>query len=558
MAEPGLMTAEAPGAAPATGFNPRLAPFVVFLGKAAQAMRRHKAAHRKLWLEAAAELYALEDDALDAMARDMSILGDGPRAVEMAEYLAEIFPANARAHFRLAHARQSVGDARGALAPLRRSIALNPDLSHARNNLAAALMSLDGPAEEILSLLEAAAAADPSQAEPWINLATQKLRVFDLDYALMAGERAVALAPNSALACNNYFQALKEAKRWDEAEPLIDRAVALSGGEAVYCLNRGLLHLLRGKYASGWEGFESRWAINPEKLQARPVVGGQPWRGEPLAGKTLLLWGEEGNGDVIQFSRFAPRLAEQVHAQGGRLIWNSFPQFGDLLARSLGHHVDGYVTGGIPLLPPFDYEISLLNLPRLFGIDDETLGAPSPYLKADPALREQWRQRLASDRGLKVGLAWTGSPEQPRNPFRSVDLARYAAHLGGLKGVSFYSLQVGGGDVVRAAQIKGFDIVDPTDTFATYDDTAAFVDNLDLVITICTSVAHLAGALAKPTWILLDVNAHWVWRLDRPDSLWYPTVRLYRQRRFGDWTPVFDDVARDLADLAGGRQSDAD
>ena len=480
----------------------------------------------------------------------MEDAGRGRDAVVIADYLSELFPANPRAHFRLAHARQSLGEGADAIAPLRRTIALAPELPHARNNLAAALMQVGDPPGEIIALLEAAAASDPAEAEPWINLATQKIRVLDLEFALRAGAEAVRLAPDNALACNNYAQALKEAGRRAEAESLVERAVALSGGQSVYRLNLAMLQLSRGDYAPGWEGFEFRWAVTAERMKSRPILGGQPWQGESLAGKTLLLWGEEGNGDVIQFARFVPRLAEMVRAQGGRLVWNSFPQFGELLKRSLGGHADSYVSGGISLLPPFDYEFSLLSVPRLLQITDETIPVPIPYLRADPTLKDMWRERLAPDRHLKVGLVWTGSPAQGRNPYRSVDLARYAASLGGIDGVSFYSLQVGGGEEVKAARAVGFEIADNTDTFSTYDDTAAFVDNLDLVITICTSVAHLAGALGKPTWVILDVNAHWIWSLDRADSHWYPTAKLYRQSRFNDWTPVLEQVARDLGRLS--------
>jgi tetratricopeptide (TPR) repeat protein len=531
-------------------FEARFGPFVAFLEKAALAARRKKAGDRRLWLEAAAELFPLEDGLFDQISRDLNTVGRNIEAARLDETLCELFPDDARMHFRLAHSRQSLGDNDAAIPSLRRALALSPDLPHTRNNLAAALMSTAAPPEEIIALLDAAAAADPSEAEVWINLATQKLRVFDLDAALKAGARAVEMAPDSDLAHNNYAQALKEAGRFDEAEWHAERALALSPDSTVFQLNLGLLRLLRGRYAEGWPGYDSRWSVTPKRLKSRPELGGSPWRGEPLTGKTLLLWGEEGNGDVIQFSRLVPRMAERAHAQGGRLVWNSFPAFGDLLKRSFAEHLDAYSTGGIDLLPPFDYEFSLLSTARLLAIDEVSVPAETPYLRVDPIRKARWRQILSGERRLKVGLVWTGSPEQGRNPFRSVDLARYAAHLGGIANVAFYSLQLGGGDQVAAARARGFEITDHTAAFETYDDTAAFVDNLDLVITICTSVAHLAGALGKPTWIILDVNPHWVWRLEQRDNAWYPTVRLYRQRRFAEWEPVLEDLRDDLSAVA--------
>jgi tetratricopeptide (TPR) repeat protein len=536
--------------APDLRFKVLLGPFMTFLDRAGQATRRKKTAPRELWLEAAAELFPLEMENLDAMVRDLTAQGDAAAALRLAELITDVYPENARAFFRLAHVHQTLGDARNALAPLHRALALDPDLPFVRNNLAAALMTLFAPPEEIIPLLEAAVAAAPEEPEAWINLATQKLRVFDLEGALAAGRKALQLSPDSPLACNNYAQALKEDRRFDEAEAMVTRAIALSGGTPVFKLNLGLLNLLQGKYREGWEGYEWRWSATPEKQRARPVLPGPPWRGEPLAGKTLLLWGEEGNGDVMQFARFVPRMAELVHSQGGVIAWNSFPQFGDLLRRAPGHLVDTYVTGGIPDLPPFDYEFPLLSTPRLLGIDETSIPAPIPYLVPDHVRRSAWRERLAGETRLKVGLVWTGSSEQARNPFRSVDMARYAAAFGGIDHVAFYSLQVGASDEVRAVRASGFEIADHTDEFKTYDDTAAMVDNLDLVITICTSMAHLAGALGKPTWVILDVNPHWPWRLEGRESVWYPTARLYRQPKFADWDPVLAEVARDLAALA--------
>jgi ADP-heptose:LPS heptosyltransferase len=248
-------------------------------------------------------------------------------------------------------------------------------------------------------------------------------------------------------------------------------------------------------------------------------------------------------------------MADYVHAQGGRVVWNSFPRFGDLLRRSLGDHVDAYVTGDVSLLPAFDYEFGLLSLARFFHTREETIPATVPYIRPDPERVATWSERLAAESRFKVGLVWTGSPEQGRNPYRSVTARAYGAYLANLGDeAAFYSLQLGGDAEVAAAREAGFEIIDHTGDLKTYDDTAALVENLDLVVTICTSVAHLAGAMGKPTWIVLDTNPHWVWGPDRADSPWYPTARLYRQERFGDWTAPLDAVARDLRGLASARR----
>ncbi|MBR8226364.1 hypothetical protein KDW50_32880, partial [Burkholderia ambifaria] len=283
----------------------------------------------------------------------------------------------------------------------------------------------------------------------------------------------------------------------------------------------------------------------------RPALPGPRWQGEPLAGKTLLVWGEQGLGDVLQFARFVAPLAERVHREGGRLAWNTFPQVGTLMQRSLGAHADAFSAGGsVDELPAFDYEVPLIGLPLMLGMETSTLGESVPYLHADRHARDAWRARLAGDGRLNVGLVWTGSPGHQRNPFRRVGLDRYADAFRGIDGVTFHSLQPGADADVAAARAAGFAIKDYTAELKSFDDTAAFIGALDLVITVCTSVAHLAGALGARTWVLLDVNPHWPWLLERTDSPWYPTATLYRQPTFGAWAPVMAALGRDLRGLA--------
>jgi hypothetical protein len=424
-------------------------------------------------------------------------------------------------------------------------------LPQLRNNLAGALAHTGGALDERLALLESAVHDDPGQSEAWTNLAHASRVNLNLPRVLEAGARAVQCAPHSPLAHNNYALALREAQRWDEAEHAARTACALAPNDATMRANLSMLQLMRGNYAHGWQTHEARWDGSFELGGNRPAFPAPTWQGEPLAGKTLLVWGEQGMGDVLQFSRYIPLLAERVHREGGRLVWNSFPQMGALLARSLGDHVDDYSAGGgVESLPPFDYEIPLLSLPLMFDTREETIPAATPYLRADAAASESWRARLAGETRLKVGLAWTGSHGHQRNPFRRVGWERYAEHFGGMHDVAFYSLQPGAGADVAAARAAGLPMSDYTAEFANFDDTAAFVSALDLVITVCTSVAHLSGALGCRTWVLLDVNPHWVWLLDRPDSPWYPSATLYRQPEFGQWDPALEAAARDLSVLA--------
>jgi tetratricopeptide (TPR) repeat protein len=529
-----------------------IGPTIAFLRRAAKAAPRKF--ERRLWLEAAATLLPITEPDAGAVSIALQSAGLLAESAEFNRLLSELRPDDASPYFRQALALLLAGRTEEAVTPLESGLKLAPDYPMGRNNLAAALIRLETREDEAIALLRAAIAANPAEAEAWINLGPALVRAMQLDEALPVARRAVELAPDNAMAHGNLGAVLREARQWSEALDHLQRAVRLAPHEPKYQLDLGLLRLLLGDYAEGWEGYELRWQFTQQRRDSRPILPGPPWRGEPLAGKTLLLWGEEGQGDVLQFCRFVPMMADYVRARGGRVVWNSFPRFGDLLRRSHGEQVDTYVTGDISLLPPFDYEFGLLSSARFLHTRQETIPATVPYVRADPDKVAAWRERLGDESRIKVGLVWTGSSEQARNPFRSVTTRLLGEHLARLaERVAFYSLQVGGEAAVQSARGDGFEILDHTGAFETYDDTAAFVENLDLVITICTSVAHLAGAMGKPTWILLDVNPHWVWGPDRVDSPWYPTVRLYRQERFGDWAPPLGAVARDVSTLADAR-----
>ncbi|MEX3964231.1 hypothetical protein AB4Y42_18795 [Paraburkholderia sp. EG286B] len=505
-----------------------------------------------------AALSGLDDDALMRIAARAQDSALAQEAVRLSAAIARLAPERAAAWFAAGLALQFANRHAEAVEPYRHALGIARTFPNLRNNLATALMQINFGDREILSLLEETVAEEPANVNAWINLA----RVFptDTDAArpLHASRRALELAPQSPLALNNHAMACKEAQQWDEVERAARAGCQYAPNDASLRSNLSMTQLLRGNYAEGWPGHEMRWQGSSELAMGRPLFPKPEWRGEPLAGRTLLVWGEQGMGDLLQFCRYVPLLAERVHREGGRLVWNSFPQMGALLARSLGHHCDLYCAGGpVENLPPYDCEVSLLSLPLIFGTEEATIPGPTGYLKADPEAAARWRECLAGEPRLKVGLAWTGSLTHKRNPFRRVGLERYARHFGGIEGVAFYSLQPGAQQDIAAARAAGFEVTDFSAQWKTFDDTAAFVDALDLVISVCTSSAHLAGALGKRVWVLLDVNPHWVWLLDRRDSPWYPNTRLYRQKAFRQWEPVLDEVSADLAALAHGAQRNA-
>jgi Flp pilus assembly protein TadD len=524
--------------------------FLTVLRQAVAARQTGTAQAEADCLDAAARIHPLDHASLNSLMAKLLEEHRSGDAIELAAIIAQLDPRNALVHFRLGYSLQMANRHAEAIAPYRHALAIDPRLPRLRNNLAAALTFTGGDLNEQIALLEDAVRDDPDEGDGWTNLTHAYRTKMDLPRALEAGAKAVQCAPHSPLAHNNYALTLREAQRWDDAVQAAQTACALAPNDACMRSNLSMLQLVRADYEHGWASHEARWDGSAELGGNRPVMPAPLWRGEPLAGKTLLVWGEQGMGDLLQFCRYIPMLAERVHREGGRLVWNSFPQMGALLKRSLGGHADEFSAGGgVESLPSFDYEIPLLSLPLIFDTHEATIPA-APYLRADPAGTKSWQERLAGESRLKVGLTWTGSHGHQRNPFRRVGWERYAAHFAGMRDVAFYSLQPGAGADVTAARAAGLSMTDHTAEFATFDDTAAFVGALDLVITVCTSAAHLSGAIGQRTWVLLDVNPHWVWLLDRHDSPWYPSATLYRQPQFGQWEPALEAVARDLRALA--------
>ncbi|SAK95863.1 tetratricopeptide repeat protein [Caballeronia ptereochthonis] len=531
-----------------------LGAFQDFLRNALSAQRQDDQRARDIWMQAANRLSPMDGASISALLQQLASQRRNVEAEAIARTLVSLEPRSAMAHFNLGLTLQFANRHADAIAPYRDALAIEPKLHSLRNNLAAALLDEDPASPEAAELLEAALEQNPNDANCWLNLSRVRLARFDLDGMLAAGEHALKLAPSDSVVVSGYGQKLREAQRWDDAERYATAALQLAPDNAAYRSNLGMLHLMRGNYHDGWPAHEARWDGSKELAGRRPVFPGPPWKGEPLEGKTLLLWGEQGMGDLLQFCRYVPLLADRVHREGGRLVWNSFPQMGWLLGRTLAQYADEFTLGGgIELLPKFDYEISMVTLPLIFDTREDTIPANVPYLRADPGAVDEWRKRLGKETRLKVGLTWTGSRTHQRNPFRRVGLKRYEAHFRDLDNVAFYSLQPDASAEVAAARSAGLDIADHTSEFKNFDDTAAFISALDLVITVCTSVAHLSGALGQRTWVLLDVNPHWVWLLDRTDSPWYPTATLYRQTRFAEWEPVFDKLRADLAALANER-----
>jgi hypothetical protein len=297
-----------------------------------------------------------------------------------------------------------------------------------------------------------------------------------------------------------------------------------------------MLLLLRGDFEQGWPDYEARLRLSSAATRdfAQPV-----WDGSPLEGRRVLVHAEQGFGDAIHFIRYAPLMAER----GGEVIVECRAHLADLFRTVKG--VREVVVDGEPL-PAFAAHVPMLSLPLLFQTRRATIPKEVPYLLVNPARREIWRKRLGEKRGrLRIGLCLAGSALNRRTRTRDISLERLGPLLE-VKGIDFFSLQPGPSAEETARSLAKAGIIDHTKEVGDFADTAAFMAELDLVITVDTAVAHLAGALGRPVWTLLPLIPDWRWGLEGADTPWYPTMQLFRQTSAGDWEPVVQRVASAL------------
>ena len=425
-----------------------------------------------------------------------------------------------------------------ALASYDKAIALKADDAEALNNRGVVLMELNR-LDEALASYDRAIALKPDYADALDNRGSVLRKLNRLDEALASHDAAIALQPECADAFYNRGNALKELNRPDEALASYDRAIALAPDHAEAHWNESLLRLLTGDFERGWPKYEWRWKSKALALRNRNFS--QPlWLGaDPIHGKTILLHGEQGLGDTIQFCRYAPLVA----ARGARVIMEVDESLRDLVSGLAG--VSRCVSKG-DTLPEFDLHCPLLSLPLAFGTRLETIPSTTPYLLAPAPAVASWAARLAGKARPRIGMVWSGAPRHREDRNRSIALRTLLPLLD--VAATFVSLQRD----VRAddAQLlqERSDILHFGGDLRTFSDTAALISHLDLVVTVDTSVAHLAGALGRPVWILLPFIPDWRWLLDRSDSPWYPTARLFRQAASREWQGVVKHIHAELRD----------
>jgi tetratricopeptide (TPR) repeat protein len=534
------------------------------------------ARHRRGELPSAEMLYrqilaadARHPDALFGLGLIASQVGRRDDAIAIWQHAAKLHPRRADAWLQLSVALMQKGDPYQSVSCARRAIEVQPELAEAHSQLGVALSELRKHAEAI-EAARGAVAMRPDAAEFHNNLGHVLHRAGRLDEAEAEIRRAIAIAPDVAMYhvslaalldqldhVDESIASAEEALRLGGASPDLlsnisamerrrrgyrravdyaDRALAMQPNHAPAHGSRALALLALGDYANGFVEYEWRWRCENFTTAARDFARPM-WDGvaDPR-GRTIFIHTEQGFGDTIQFARYIPMLA----ARGANVIVECHASLRALLQSVRG--AARVVPAGLNP-PDFDLHAPLMSLPRAFGTRIDTIPAGVPYLSADATKLNAWRARISAP-GSKIGLVWWGNPKP--DPARSVPLP-VLAPLALVPGVTFYSLQKGDVPADAAAVPAGMNFIDVSHEIKDFADTAAAMMCLDLIITIDTAAAHLAGALARPVWTMLPWSPDWRWMLDRADSPWYPTMRLFRQRDRGDWHSVASQVADELS-----------
>jgi len=423
-----------------------------------------------------------------------------------------------------------------------RALAIEPTIGMAWYDLGIALARLKRY-DEAVACYDRAGELVPDQAKVWKDRGAALRRLVRLTDALESYDRAFELRPDYVEALIGRGTTLHDLNRVPEALSSFERALALRPGDGSIQQNCAFCQFLLGDLSGGWANFERRNKYEPE-VRKRSLGFGLPWDGtQPLAGKSILLWGEPGLGETCQFCRFIKLVAVQ-----GATVLLLMVKAGE--AETLAPVIQG-VEGLSRMLrfeelaPETDYHCSLESLPLVLGIDLGNLPAERQYLHADPARIAAWSARLGPRRLPRIGLVWSGAPSHHNDRNRTIPLRQFMHLAQGP--FEFVCLQKEVREADRPVLEQRPDIRRFCSELMDFGETAALVHHMDLVISVDTSVVHLAAALGRPVWVLVPFVADWRWLLDRDDTPWYPTVRLFRQKTLGDWEGVFAAVTHALA-----------
>jgi tetratricopeptide (TPR) repeat protein len=458
----------------------------------------------------------------------------------------EINPHNPTCFNNRANVFQEMKQPELAIDDFDQAIALDPTYADAYYNKGITLDAINRT-EEAIEQYTIALKHKPAFPEAMNNRGIALQKLHRMEETLANYDQAIALKPNLVEAFhNNKGLVLQNLMRVHEALAEYDKALAIVPNLEDARFNRSLCLLLVGDYKQAWHEHEWRWK---RSTYPRPNLPGIPWLGkEDIKGRAILIHGEQGLGDMLQFCRYV----SMVKAMGATVILAVEKALGRLLQNLEG--VDVLITNGDPF-PPFDYYISILSLPLALGTDSIDKIPNEPYLKVDPAQVAYWEKKLGPKKKKRVGIVWSGGfrPDQPEvwavNERRNIALEKLAPLFD--VDVEFYSLQKGEPAETELASSQYKDkLINYTKDFTDFADTAAFIECLDLVICVDTSTCHVAAAMGKKVWMMNRFDTCWRWFIDRTDSPWYPSITLYRQPKLGDWETVVNNIKKDLIEWA--------
>lgn len=505
--------------------------------------KQGKFADAKMLLDDLVARDPADADALLLLAAALRGLGRNEEALAYHDRAVEQRPDHADSRFEKAGTLKALKRNDDAEAAYRDALRLQPTHREAALGLGRLLIETSR-ADEAVALLAPLSERQPDQLPVWTEFGSALLAAGDHPRALMAYRAALAIQPASAALLCNMSLALFSLDRFEEGIAACRRALAIEPASSTAQFNIACMELTQGHFREGWEAYEYRFPMGHNKA-IREDVKAAPWCGEDLAGKSIVVFGEQASGDCLQFARYLPELSKLgarvqfvLPARLKRLL-STLPETVDLAAE-----FDGEAT--------FDFQCAMMGLPLRFT----KMGAPipdRPYLHAEPERVATWRERLGGH-GFRIAVAWQGAVYAGKRSVRSFPLQDLKP-LADLPGVRLISLQIGNGSE-QIESSKGMNVETLGPGFDAGDhaflDTAAVIESVDLVVTCDTSIAHLAGALGKPVWIALNESPEWRWQRHRTDTVWYPSARLFRQKTRGDWPGVFADMAKTLA---GDRKS---
>ncbi len=419
---------------------------------------------------------------------------------------------------------------------LESALAIKPDDASALNNYGVILTDVNR-VDEACSALEKATTIKPDYAEAYSNKGNTLKILGRYKDAIKAYDTAIKLRPDYAEAYNNRAVIYKDFNEIDYALKDLDKAINLKPGYPEANNTKGVTLLLTGDFKNGWKQYEWRW----KDLSGNAVVRNfkEPlWDGKTsLKGKSILLFSEQGLGDTIQFSRYIVL----VKALGAKIILETHKELLNIVS-SIDSGITVVLVG--QKLPKFDYQCPLMSLPLKFETELKSIPSPTYYIYADKSLVSKWKKKIGSQQKSLVGIAWEGNPLHKNDHNRSILLAELIPYLP--KKHTYIGLQKD----IRKSNLetlkKNAMINNLIDSHVTMDDTAAIIENLDIVISVDTSIAHLSASMGKPTWVLLPFVPDWRWLLDRNDSPWYKSIKLFRQKKRGSWDEVFKELKKNL------------